>query len=150
MRKKAADVLAALAQAERRGELHAFENAARQSSEDQLSRPAGGDLGYLSRTDLERQFGPELAEAAFALRAQGQTAGPLDTAQGVELIRLQARLLAINRTFADAKESLRGLLVRDRRQREYEDLVRRLRESAQVTIVDEALAKAPPPVDARK
>ncbi len=150
VRKKAAALLASITAAERRGELHAFENEVKRSSEDSLSRPAGGDLRFLARADLERQFGPELAAAAFALRTSGEMSGPIDTAQGVELIRLQSRLAALNRSFADAKESLRGLLVRDRRQRDYEALVRRLRAAAQITIVEDALAKARPLPEARQ
>ena len=63
-----------------------FEAAARQFSTDQSNREDGGSLGWFGRGRMV----PEFEQAAFAAQ-QGQVVGPVVTAFGVHLLRVEGR-----------------------------------------------------------
>jgi peptidyl-prolyl cis-trans isomerase C len=140
-KKHAAELLKDIEAREKKGEVNAFQTAAIKESKDQLSAPMGGDLRFLSRDELARAYNPQLADAAFALKNPGDKAGPLETPAGVELVKLQVKTVALNRSFEDSKESIRGRMARERRSREYDDWMKKLRENAKVSINDAELDK---------
>jgi peptidyl-prolyl cis-trans isomerase C len=125
----------------KKGDVNAFQAAAMKHSQDKSSASLGGDLRFLSRDELAKTFSPELAEAVFSLKNPGDEAGPIETAQGIELVRLQVRTVAFERKFEEAKDSIRGRMSRERRSREYDEFVRKLRESGSVKIDEVELAK---------
>jgi peptidyl-prolyl cis-trans isomerase C len=140
-KKHAAELLKDIEAREKKGEVNAFQTAAIKESKDQLSAPMGGDLRFLSRDELAKAYNPQLADAAFALKNPGDKAGPLETPAGVELVKLQVKTVALNRSFEDSKESIRGRMARERRSREYDDWMKKLRENAKVSINDAELDK---------
>jgi len=150
-KKHAAELLKDIEAREKKGEVNAFQTAAIKESKDQLSAPMGGDLRFLSRDELAKAYNQQLADAAFQLKNPGDKAGPLETPAGVELVKLQVKTVALNRSFEDSKESIRGRMARERRSREYDDWMKKLRENAKVSINDAELDKvqvetaAPPP-----
>jgi peptidyl-prolyl cis-trans isomerase C len=137
---------------EKKGEVNAFQAAAIKESKDPLSAPMGGDLRFLSKDELTKSHGAELANAAFDLKNPGEIAGPLETAAGVELVKLQVKTVALNRSFDESKETVRGRMARERRSRQYDDFVKKLRDQGKVSIDEVELAKvnaesaAPAPV----
>ena len=149
---KGAALLKDIQAREKKGEVNAFQAAAIKESKDPLSAPMGGDLRFLSKDELTRSHGAELANAAFDLKNPGEVAGPLETAAGVELVKLQVKTVALNRSFDESKETVRGRMARERRSRQYDDFVKRLREQGKVSIDEVELAKvnaeaaAPAPV----
>jgi peptidyl-prolyl cis-trans isomerase C len=110
-------------------------------SKDQLSAPMGGDLRFLSRDELAKAYSPELANAAFELKNPGDKAGPIETPAGIELIKLQVKTVALNRTFEESKDSIRGRMARERRSREYDEWMKKLRQDTPVTINEAELDK---------
>jgi len=62
-----------------------FAEAAKKYSDDKLSRDNGGSLGSISRGDMPKAF----EEALFSLK-EGEISRPVKTAQGYEIIRLDA------------------------------------------------------------
>jgi peptidyl-prolyl cis-trans isomerase C len=116
-------------------------SAAKKDSDDKLSKSMGGDLRFLSKDEMAKTYSPELAEAAFALKTPNEQAGPIETTQGYELIKLQVKTVALDRKFDEAKEQIRGRMARERRSHEYDDFIKKLREQANVTIDDAELAK---------
>src|SRR6267143_875512 len=151
-KKKAAALLKDIDAREKKGEVNAFQSAAIKESKDALSAPLGGDLRFLSKDELTKTHGAELANAAFDLKNPGEVAGPLETPAGVELVKLQVKTVALNRTFDESKETVRGRMARERRSRQYDDFVKKLREQGKVSIDEVELAKvnaesaAPTPV----
>ena len=129
---------------QKKGEVNAFQVAATKESKDELSAPMGGDLRFLSKDELSKAYGPELANAAFELKNPGEMAGPIETPSGVELVKLQVRTVALNRTFEESKESIRGRMARERRSKDYDDFVKKLRENGKVSIDEVELAKVNP------
>jgi peptidyl-prolyl cis-trans isomerase C len=138
---KAAAMLKDIDAREKKGEANAFQVTAIKESKDPQTAPMGGDLRFLSKDELTKQYGPELANAAFDLKNPGDKSGVVETPNGVELIKLQVKTVALNRTFDEAKESIRGRMARERRSREYDEWVKKLREQAKITVNDEELAK---------
>jgi peptidyl-prolyl cis-trans isomerase C len=110
----------------------------------------GGDLRFLSRDELAKSYNAELANAAFELKNPGDKSGPVETPSGVELVKLQVKTVAVNRSFEESKEPIRQRMARERRSRDYDEWVKKLRENTRVVIHDQELEKvqadaAPPP-----
>ncbi|SRR6266446_6452987 len=141
---KATTLLKDIQAREKKGEANAFQAAAIKESKDPLSAPMGGDLRFLSKDELAKSHGAELADAAFALKNPGEVAGPLETATGVELVKLQVKTVALNRGFEESKETVRGRMARERRSKQYDDFVKRLRDQGNVSIDEVELAKVNP------
>lgn len=140
-RRRASALRQEIDQRARKGEANAFQAVALKRSQDPSSAPLGGDLRFLSREEMAKGFSPQLADAAFALKSPGDEAGPIETPQGIELVRLQARTAALERTFEQAKDAIRGRVARERRSRDYDEFVRKLREDGRVTIDEGELAR---------
>jgi peptidyl-prolyl cis-trans isomerase C len=101
----------------------------------------GGDLRFLSRDELSKSYGAELANAAFELKTPGDKTGPFDTTAGVELVKLQVKTVAMNRSLDESKDAIRQRMARERRSRDYDDWVKKLRESTKVAINEQELEK---------
>ena len=140
-RKHAAALLKEIDAREKKGEMNAFQSVAMKESKDPLSAPMGGHLRFLSKDELAKAYNPELANAAFDLKNPGDKAGPLDTPAGVELVKLQVKTVALSRTFNEGKESIRQRMARERRSRDYDEWVKKLREGTKVVVYDQELEK---------
>ena len=126
---------------EKKGEVNAFQNAAIKESKDPLSAPMGGDLRFLSRDELAKAYSLDLANAAFELKSPGDKGGPIETPAGVELVKLQVKTVALNRSFDESKESIRSRMARERRSRDYDAWMKKLRDTTQVVVNDAELDK---------
>ena len=140
-RKHGAELLKDIDAREKKGEVNAFQTVAMKESKDPLSAPLGGDLRFLSRDELAKSYNVELANAAFDLKNPGEKSGPIDTPAGVEVVKLQVKTVEMNRSFADSKESIRGRMARERRSRDYDEWIKRLRDNTTVAIYDGELDK---------
>jgi len=140
-RKKAVALLKDIDAREKKGEVNAFQTTAMKESKDQLSAPMGGDLRFLSHEELAKAYSRELATAAFDLKNPGDKGGPIETPAGVELVKLQVKTVALNRSFDESKDSIRGRMARERRSHEYDDWMKKLRQNTTVAINDAELEK---------
>src|SRR5438093_680538 len=137
-KKKAAALLKDVDAREKKGEVNAFQSA---ESKDALSAPLGGDLRFLSKDELTKAYNAELANAAFELKNPGDKTQPFETPAGVELVKLQVKTVAMNRSFEESKEPIRQRMARERRSRDYDEWVKGLRERTKVAIYDQELDK---------
>lgn len=119
----------------------AFANQARDVSDDLASKTAGGDLGYRTQEELEKQWGKEVAQSALALKEIGQESGVVESAHGFHILKLAGRQPPLNRSFEEVKEQLIARLGRERRTRDFDEHVKKLRERAHVAIDDRELEK---------
>ena len=140
-RKKAMALLKDIDAREKKGEVNAFQSTAMKESKDPLSAPMGGDLRFLSRDELAKAYSPDLANAAFELKSPGDKGGPIETPAGVELVKLQVKTVALNRSFDDSKESIRSRMARERRSRDYDEWMKKLRDTTKVVVDDAELDK---------
>ena len=138
-KRKAQALLKDIEQREKKGESNAFQVAAQKVSGDPQTAPLGGDLRFQSHDELAKAYSPELANAAFALTVPGERSGPVETPSGIELLKLQVKTVALTRSFEESKEAIRGRMARERRSRDYDDWIKRLRDAAHVSIDDAAL-----------
>jgi peptidyl-prolyl cis-trans isomerase C len=143
-RKKAQALLKEIGERTKKGDANAFQAVAMKESKDALSAPMGGDLRFLSKEELAKAYSPELANAAFELKNPGDMSGPVETPAGVDIVKLQVKTVPLNRTFDESKESIRGRMARERRSKEYDDFVKKLREGGKISIDEVELAKVTP------
>jgi peptidyl-prolyl cis-trans isomerase C len=119
----------------------AFANLARDASDDHASKAAGGDLGYRSRDELQKLWGSEVASAAFALKDMGQESSVVESDHGFHLLKLASRQPAMNRSFDEVKAQLVARIGREKRTKDFDAYVKKLRDGAHVEIDDAELQK---------
>jgi len=139
--KKAAQAKKLLAriQAEEKKNLMAFAAAAREASDDAATKAAGGDIGLKSADELEKTYGKDFAAAAVPL-PQGALA-LLESPQGFLVVKATGRQPAIDRSFEQVRPQIASRLYREKRTKDFEEFVKRLRDEARVTVDDAALEK---------
>jgi peptidyl-prolyl cis-trans isomerase C len=143
-KKKAAELLAQINEREAKGERTAFQLVAQKESQDKVSAAMSGDLRFLTKDELAKAYSQQLADAAFNLKWPEEKGGPFESPQGIELLKLQVKTVAMDRKFEEAKESIRARLARERRGRDYDEFVKKLREGGNVRIDEAELAKVNP------
>jgi peptidyl-prolyl cis-trans isomerase C len=141
VKKKAAALLEDIDKREKNGEANAFQSVAMRESKDVASAAIGGDLRFLSKEELTRAHGKEVADAAFSLNTPGEKAGPIETPKGVELVKMQVKTPAVNHSFDESKDGIRQRMARERRSRDYDEWIKKLREATAVSINDAELDK---------
>lgn len=87
----------------------------------------GGDMGYLHRGML-----PEAIQDKIDKFEVGKINEPMDTLEGVAIFRLLDRVVAKKRDFADVSQRARELLIRERQDKAWKDLIDRLVAKADV------------------
>src|SRR5207237_8976838 len=106
-----------------------FQSAETKETKEPSSAPLGGDPRFLSKDELTKAYNAELANAAFELKTPGDKTQPFETPAGVELVKLQVKTVAMNRSFEESKEPIRQRMARERRSRDYDEWVEKLREN---------------------
>jgi peptidyl-prolyl cis-trans isomerase C len=115
-----------------------FATLAEKSSEDDATRMRGGDLGVV---DKNSKLPNAVVEAALALSAPGDVAGPLETERGWEVVRLVARRAAAVSPLSSVQESIRQRIYRERRAQALDELIAKLRRETSVQVVDTQASK---------
>ncbi|MGA8367774.1 MAG: peptidyl-prolyl cis-trans isomerase [Candidatus Acidiferrales bacterium] len=112
IRLKAEDVLK---QAKRPGAN--FEDLAKKYSEDDTSKPKGGDLGWI----VEGQTVPEFQQAAFSL-PKGAISDLVKTVYGFDIIKVLDRETAHTKSLDEVRDSILPNLVNQKVNQEVDDL----------------------------
>lgn len=98
----------------------AFEDLAKQHSDDPGSRAQGGDLGFFARGAMD----PAFEEAVFALE-EGQVSAPVRSSYGYHLIKLEAVQPPAGKSFEQVREDIaRELRMQEAEPQFYEVLDR--------------------------
>lgn len=90
----------------------------------------GGDMGYLHRGML-----PEAMQERVDGYVQGRINEPLETLQGMAIVRLDGRLAAKKRDFPDVAQRARDLLIRERQDQAWKGLIDKLVATADVSFL---------------
>jgi peptidyl-prolyl cis-trans isomerase C len=117
----------------------ALQSLARASSDDAATKASGGDLGFRSQDEFEKQFGPAFAAASFATKDGEDVV--VETAQGFWIIRVTGRQEGITRTVDQVKPQVQSRLQREKRTKEFDEYVKKLREEAKVVVNEAELEK---------
>lgn len=119
----------------------AFSSFAKERSDDNRSKRAGGDLSFRTQKELGEMWGEEFARAAFALNSVGQFAELVATDKGFHIVKLLGRQDAVERSFESMRATIENRLERERKSKAFEEFVEGLREKAQPRVDEEVLAK---------
>ncbi len=110
-----------------------FEKLAKEYSQDPGSKENGGDLGYVQRPDLVKEFG----DVAFT-----QKVGTIAKAKspfGDHIIYVTDKKPAGVQSFADVKDNLKAYLSQEIKTNNLRNLVQGLQKNAKIVYVDEDL-----------
>jgi peptidyl-prolyl cis-trans isomerase C len=118
----------------------AFGQLAQKYSEDEATRPLGGDLGFKSREDLVKAYGEPFAASVFGQK-DGTISGVLESTQGFHVVRVAGHQEELNRPFEQVKDQLAAKLFRERKQKNLEAWVKQLKDQARIRVDDAALEK---------
>lgn len=91
-----------------------FGNLAQEYSEDQATRYRGGDLGFMTISELEARLGPELARVCSSLVEPGSVSAPLEGPGGLYLLRCIARQRSTCRPLSQVHAGVAYLLNREK------------------------------------
>jgi peptidyl-prolyl cis-trans isomerase C len=116
-----------------------FRDLVTKYSEDEDSKPLGGDLTFFDRKTT--QYPPALVEAAFALKEVGDLSPPVQTPKGFHVLKLTQRRQGFTRPVEGAAPEIKRLILRDRRAKKMEEMVVQMREKLKVQIFEDQLAK---------
>ncbi len=132
-------VLAQLRAEEKKNQL-AFVAVAREKSEDEATKALGGDLNFRGKEELEKLYGATAAGAVFALK-DNETSGLVESAQGFHVFKVAGRQEAVDRPFEQVKAQISQKLYRERKTKDFDEFVKKLRETAAVKVDDAELEK---------
>jgi peptidyl-prolyl cis-trans isomerase C len=143
--KKAAEAKKVLAkiQAEEKKNPSAFTVVARESSEDAATKATGGDLSFKSKDELEKAYGKELAEATVKLKDNETGTSVVETPQGFHLVHVYGRQVELNRPYEEVKSQISNRLGAQKKTKDFDDFVKKLRAEANITVDDAVLEKVP-------
>lgn len=117
----------------------AFEEAARQLSDDPITRPLGGDIGFKAREELA-VYGKGAADAVFAASAPQTLGSVFEAQQGLYLLRVVERQAAQTRPLSEVQAQIASRLAVEHGDQQFEDWVKKLRDSADIRVRDEVSA----------
>jgi parvulin-like peptidyl-prolyl isomerase len=132
--------LLAKIQGEEKKDPMALSRVARESSDDAATKTMGGDLGFKTSDELEKAYGKEFVAAVTKL-ADNTTSGVIETPQGFYIARVLGRQPEMSRSFDEAKGQITAKLAGQKRTKDFDDLMKKLREDAHVQIYDTELEK---------
>ncbi len=116
----------------------AFSQALAELTEDAASKAVGGDLGFKTKEEMEKTYGPAFAEAAATLK-DGEMSGIVATDKALYIVKETGHQDEVNRTFDQVRAQIANKLFREKKTKEYEEWLKHLREDAKVTVDDKAL-----------
>lgn len=119
----------------------AFSAFAKERSDDNRSKRAGGDLSFRSQKDFEQMWGEEFALAAFSLTSVGQFAELVATEKGFHIVKLLGKQDGLERSFEMVRANIENRLEREKKTQAFEAFIEELREKANPSVDEEVLAK---------
>ena len=137
--KAKADKLAAQARSGDRNDPKVFRDLVTKFSEDEDSKPRGGDLTSFEKTST--LYPKPVIDAAFELKDLGDISAPIKSDQGYHILRLTQKRPGFSRPLPEVKRQIQQRLFRDLRTKALDTFVADLRKKYSVTINEENLAK---------
>ncbi|MEE2903536.1 MAG: peptidylprolyl isomerase [Myxococcota bacterium] len=124
---------------EKKGVSYAFAREAKAHSQDLQTKSGGGDLGFKSRDELQKLYGEEVTKAIFDQLKIGDSI-IVEAEDAVVLFKKTGQRNAVTRTLEMVKPRLRAKLLQEKRNKDFEALVDKLKKQGKVEI-DTAVAK---------
>ncbi|HLL53225.1 MAG TPA: peptidyl-prolyl cis-trans isomerase [Myxococcaceae bacterium] len=147
-KKQQAEALLARAKALDPMDFAAFGKLAREQSEEPRTKPLDGDMRYLSRAELETQYGQEVAATGAALAKVGDVSGVVETPNGFHILKLQGKQAALNLALSEVKPQLQSRLLYERRMQGHERFLEELKKKHGAKVDEAVLAQVKVDVNA--
>ncbi|BDG03485.1 peptidylprolyl isomerase [Anaeromyxobacter oryzae] len=116
----------------------AFTQIVNEFSEDAASKATAGDLNFKSQDELEKAYGKELADAVFAAKP-GDTTPVVETKAGLYIAKVTGQQEEMNRTFEQVKAQIANKLTREKKTKEFDEYLKKLRDQANVQVDEKVL-----------
>ncbi len=116
--------------ADRIGDGEQFATIAKEMSEDSFSAKNGGDLGFITRTDIDN---PVFVQKLFSMQ-KGDVSAPVRTSLGVQLIKLDDITAPETKPFEQVRSQIENELRADAADKEY---IERIEKLSNLTYVNE-------------
>ncbi|MBN1383462.1 MAG: peptidylprolyl isomerase [Elusimicrobia bacterium] len=108
-----------------------FAKLAEEYSEDPGSASLGGDLGFIIKGMMVKEF----EDVAFKTNV-GEVSDYFKTEFGYHILKVDAKQARQKRTFKQVEKNLKGYLINERNQEQYEKYIKSLRDKADISIND--------------
>ncbi|GEJ57662.1 peptidyl-prolyl cis-trans isomerase [Anaeromyxobacter diazotrophicus] len=119
----------------------ALSTAAREASEDEATKQVGGDLALKTEAELTQAYGKAFADAALKLKDNETSPVVVEGAHGLHLVRALGRQPEMNRTFEEVKPQIAARLSSQKKTKDFDEFVKKLREDAHIQVNDQELEK---------
>lgn len=116
-----------------------FRNLVTKYSEDEESKPRGGDLSFFAADSAT--YPKPIVDAAFKLANVGDVSAPVKTDKGWAILRLTQKRPGFNRSLAEVKHQIQQRLFRDLRSKAMDNFVEDLKKKTTIEINEANLAK---------
>lgn len=137
--KPRADKVAAEARAADKNDPKVFRELVTKYSEDEDSKPRGGDLTSFDRASTI--YPKPVIDAAFALKEVGDVSAPVKSDKGYHVLRLTQKRPGFSRPLPEVKRQIQQRLFRDMRTKALDAFVADLKKKYSVTVDEANLAK---------
>jgi peptidyl-prolyl cis-trans isomerase C len=117
----------------------AFRNLVMKYSEDEESKPRGGDLSFFAADSAT--YPKPIIDAAFKIQNVGDVSAPVKTDKGWAILRLTQKRPGFNRSLAEVKHQIQQRLFRDLRSKAMDNFVEDLKKKTSIEINEANLAK---------
>jgi foldase protein PrsA len=108
-----------------------FEDLAKQYSDDKASAERGGDLGFVGKGTLVKEF----EDVAWSMKP-GETSSVVKSQYGLHIIRLHEVKQALKADFARVKDQIREQLLSGKREKAFEAWLEQQRKTAKIERFD--------------
>lgn len=116
-----------------------FRDMVTKYSEDEDSKPRGGDLTFF---DKDTPLYPKpIVEASFALKEVGDVSAPIKTDKGFHVLKLTQKRPGFSRPVAEVKRQIQQRLFRDLRTKALDDFYAEMKKKTTVEVQEDKLAK---------
>jgi peptidyl-prolyl cis-trans isomerase C len=121
------------------GDPQAFGKLVAQLSDDASKSAASpGDIGLKTAEELEKAYSKELATAVFGMK-QGEVSGIVETPEALTIAKVTLVQEEVNRTLEQVKPQIVARLSREQKSKEFDEWVKKLKDSASVKVDEAAL-----------
>lgn len=106
---------------------NAWKDLVTKVSTDEASKPAGGDLRYLSRDDAVSRFGQPAADWLFGSDEQNEVSAVFESKDGLHVFKRTGKRKAIERSFDQVKNQIKNVVYREKRTAAFNAFIDELR-----------------------
>jgi peptidyl-prolyl cis-trans isomerase C len=116
----------------------AFTQIVNEFSEDAATKATSGDLNFKGQEELEAAYGKDVAAAIFSLKP-GETSGVIEGKQGLYIAKVTGQQEEMNRAFDQVKAQIANKLGREKKTKEFDDYLKKLRDQASIQVDEKVL-----------